>query len=53
MNIKFLRGMINVHVNIVNIIRVINSFDPDQDRHSVGPDLGASCLQDKQTITLI
>ena len=22
-----------------------NSFDPDQDRHSVGPDLGPNCLQ--------
>ena len=22
-----------------------NSLDPDQDRHSVGPDLGPSCLQ--------
>ena len=25
--------------------RVSNSFDPDQDRHSVGPDLGPNCLQ--------
>ena len=22
-----------------------NSLDPDQDRHSVGPDLGPNCLQ--------
>ena len=22
-----------------------NSLDPDQDRHSVGPDLGPTCLQ--------
>ena len=22
-----------------------NSFDPDQDQHSVGPDLGPNCLQ--------
>ena len=22
-----------------------NSFDPDQDRHSVGPDLSPNCLQ--------
>ena len=22
-----------------------NSFDPDQDRRSVGPDLGSNCLQ--------
>ena len=26
-------------------IRVSNSLDPDQDRHSVGPDLGPTCLQ--------
>ena len=30
-----------------NIIRVLvsNCLDPDQDRHSVGPDLGPNCLQ--------
>ena len=28
-----------------NAIRVSNSLDPDQDRHSVGPDLGPDCLQ--------
>ena len=28
-----------------NTIRVSNSLDPDQDRHSVGPDLGSNCLQ--------
>ena len=28
-----------------NTIRVSNSFDPDQDRHSVGPDLCPNCLQ--------
>ena len=22
-----------------------NNLDPDQDRHSVGPDLGPNCLQ--------
>ena len=22
-----------------------NSFDPDQDRHSAGPDLGPNCLE--------
>ena len=27
------------------IIRVSNSLDPDQDRHSVGPHLGSNCLQ--------
>ena len=26
-------------------IRVSNILDPDQDRHSVGPDLGPNCLQ--------
>ena len=28
-----------------NTIRVSNCLDPDQDRHSVGPDLGPNCLQ--------
>ena len=28
-----------------NIIRVSNSLDPDQARHSVAPDLGPNCLQ--------
>ena len=28
----------------VNTIRVSNSMDPDQDRHSVGPDLGPNCF---------
>ena len=28
-----------------NIISVSNSFDQDQDRHSVGPDLGPNCLK--------
>ena len=31
--------------NFRNIIRVSNGLDPDQDRHSVGPDLGPNCLQ--------
>ena len=26
-------------------IRLSNSLYPDQDRHSVGPDLGPNCLQ--------
>ena len=30
-----------------NTIRVSNGLDPDQDRHSVGPDLGPNCLQRK------
>ena len=28
-----------------NTIRLSNSFDPDQDRQNVGPDLGHNCLQ--------
>ena len=28
-----------------NTIRVSNSFDPDQARRKVGPDLGQNCLQ--------
>ena len=28
-----------------NTIRVSNSLDPDQDRHSTSPDLGPDCLQ--------
>ena len=35
-----------------NTFRASNSLDPDQDRHSVGPDLGPNCLQrlsDEQT----
>ena len=28
-----------------NTIRASNSFDPDQARHFVGPDLGPNCLQ--------
>ena len=28
-----------------NTIRESNSFDPDQDRHYVKPDLGPNCLQ--------
>ena len=29
----------------MNIIRVSNGLDPDQDHDSVGPDLGPNCLQ--------
>ena len=28
-----------------NTIRVSNGLDPDQDRHSVGPDLDPNCLE--------
>ena len=31
--------------SFMNIIRVSNSLNPGQDRHSVGPDLGPNCLQ--------
>ena len=31
--------------NSKNTIRVLNSLDPDQARHFVGPDLGLNCLQ--------
>ena len=27
-----------------------NSLDPDQDRHSVGPDLGPNCLQKQKSV---
>ena len=33
------------NISFRNTIRVSNSLDPDQDRHSVGPDLGANCFQ--------
>ena len=32
-------------ISFRNTIRVSNSWDPDQDRHFVGPDLGPNCLQ--------
>ena len=32
-------------VSFRNTIRVSDSLDPGQDRHSVGPDLGPNCLQ--------
>ena len=28
-----------------NTIKVSNGLDPDQDRHSVSPDLGSNCVQ--------
>ena len=30
-------------------IRVLNSLDPDQTQHSVGPDLDPNCLQKQMT----
>ena len=32
-------------ISFRNIIRVSNSLDPDQDQHSVGPNLGPNCLK--------
>ena len=32
-------------INIFEELRVSNCLDPDQVRHSVGPDLGPNCLQ--------
>ena len=29
--------------SFMNNIRMSNGLDPDQDQHSVGPDLGANC----------
>ena len=54
--ILFFAYWINVHAFVVigrlfskhsfrNTIRVSNGWDPDQDQHSVGPDLGPNCLQ--------
>ena len=34
-----------------NIIRVLNGLDPDQDQHSVSPDLGPNCLKSYQQMT--
>ena len=36
-----------------NTIRVSNSFVPDQDRRSVGPDLDPKCLQSYQQTTKV
>ena len=35
----------------MNAIRVVNSLDPDQARHFVGPDLGLNCLRKLSTDT--
>ena len=32
-------------------LSVPNCLDPDQDRHSVGPDLGPNCLQSLKGIS--
>ena len=44
--LTFLKLSIYFHnVFFRNTIRVSNGLDPDQDRRSVGPDLGPNCLQ--------
>ena len=38
----------NLYQNILSGLRIIsvsNGLDPEQDRRSVGPDLGPNCLQ--------
>ena len=35
-------------VGFRRIIRASNGLDPDQDQHSVGPDLGPNCLQKQE-----
>ena len=53
--IFFLSSADNFNISFLKIysfennIRVSNSFDPDQARHSVGPDLGPNCLQRSST----
>ena len=32
------------------LITFANSFDPDQDRHSVGPDLETNCLKNSDSL---
>ena len=34
-----------LNISFGSTISVSNSFDPDQARHYVGPDLGPNCLQ--------
>ena len=47
----FLHTLLLCHIllfacwNFFNTIQVSKSFDPDQARHFVGPDLGPDCLQ--------
>ena len=37
--------------NLSGTLSVSNSLDPDQDRHSVNPDLGTNCLQRLPAVT--
>ena len=41
----FLRNLVFINKPPRTTIRVSNSLDPDQDRHSVGLHLGSNCLQ--------
>ena len=41
----FLQNELFSKISFRNTIRVSNSLDTDQDRHSVGPDLDPNCLQ--------
>ena len=45
MNSFTLINQSKLHMSFRNTIRVSNSLDPDQDRRSLGPDLGPNCLQ--------
>ena len=45
----FFSKLIYFKNSIWNTIRMSNSLDPDQDRHSVCPDLGAYCLHKGNT----
>ena len=36
-----------------NTIRKSNRLDPDQDRHSVSPDLAPNCFKDYQQMTKV
>ena len=36
------------NLSVLNTVRVSNGLDPDQDRHSVGPDLGQTVCKDCQ-----
>ena len=41
----FLSKLTFSKISFREAIRVSNGLDPDQDRHSVGPDLDPNCLQ--------
>ena len=43
--LNFFQNQLFQKILFSNTIRVSNRLDPDQDQHSVGPDLGANCLQ--------